>query len=194
MSSILPTTATGADFAAGASGLTSIANRFGSYVRLDPQAWESVREESRKRLEGLRSWGEFFDISRFGLPRSLAVFTQRLSFNLKHFQNNYLLITFFVVAFFLITQPFLLISLVFFAVGFKWISSLPANEPTTIAGAKFSQMQLWGAYAAISLLILFFTGIQATIFWVVVVCAAVVCAHAGCIDKPVEAEFGEEEV
>nr|KAJ3420084.1 hypothetical protein HK105_006131 [Polyrhizophydium stewartii] len=175
MSSILPTTATGADFAAGASGLTSIANRFGSYVRLDPQAWESVREESRKRLEGLRSWGEFFDISRFGLPRSLAVFTQRLSFNLKHFQNNYLLITFFVVAFFLITQPFLLISLVFFA-------------------AKFSQMQLWGAYAAISLLILFFTGIQATIFWVVVVCAAVVCAHAGCIDKPVEAEFGEEEV
>ncbi|KAJ1340057.1 hypothetical protein BSLG_005381 [Batrachochytrium salamandrivorans] len=110
------------------------ANRLGSYVRLDSQTWQSVKTESQRRLEALRPWTEFFDRSRMTKPSSSTAFSQRLSYNLRYFQNNYILVVLLVIAYFLITQPWLLVSVAFLVVGFKWISSLPTNEPTRIGG------------------------------------------------------------
>ncbi|EGF77358.1 hypothetical protein BATDEDRAFT_14138, partial [Batrachochytrium dendrobatidis JAM81] len=156
---------------------------------------QSVKEESQKRLEALRPWTEFFDRQRISKPNGYSGISQRLSFNLRYFQNNYILIVLLVIAYFLITQPWLLVSVAFLVCGFKWISSLPTNEPTVIAGKSFTQLQLWGIYAVISLILLFFTGISSTLFWVAFICALVVCGHAGFMDKPVEAEFeGDEQV
>ncbi|KAI8924965.1 PRA1 family protein-domain-containing protein [Entophlyctis helioformis] len=196
MLSSSPASVTAAAAAASAApgALAASANKLGSYIRIDAQTWDNVKQESQRRLEALRPWSEFFDRLRFAVPKNFSEFNQRLTFNVRHFQNNYILIVLIVIAYFLITEPFLLVSVGFLIVGFKWISSLPTNEPTTIAGNKFSQLQLWMAYGVISFFLLFFTGVSTTLFWVASLCAAVVAAHAGSMDKPVEAEFGDEQV
>lgn len=156
---------------------------------IDAQTWDKVKEEGRNRLKGLKSWSDFFDKSRFKLPKDLGEFSNHVKFNLSYFQNNYILVTLIVIAYFLITEPLLLFSVVFVIGGFKFISALPANQPTKIGSASITQTQLWIGYGIVSFILLFFTGVSYTLFWVAVCCAATILIHAGSLTKPIESEF-----
>jgi hypothetical protein len=77
--------------------------------------------------------------------------------------------------------------------GAKFIQRLPANQPIQIMSAKISQSQLWMAYVVLSIILFFLSGVTSTILYVFGTCSFLVCLHAGFVDKPVEAEFGDDQ-
>ncbi|KAI8822650.1 PRA1 family protein-domain-containing protein [Fimicolochytrium jonesii] len=177
MSNILP----------GGSAPTS----FTSYARIDAATWQTVKETSRQRLSTLKPLSDFFDRTRLSRPQSIAQFSSRLNHNLTYFQNNYILIVLIITAYLLFTNIFLLVTILFVLGGFKFISSLPANVPTSIFRGRWTVTPsgLWPVFAVVSVLMIWISGATGTIFYMIAVCAFVVCAHAGVMEVPVEAGF-----
>ncbi|TPX56374.1 hypothetical protein PhCBS80983_g04587 [Powellomyces hirtus] len=169
---------------------------FASYVRVDPQTWQTVKETSRARLASLKPVSDFFDKNRFGKPANVAVFTSRLNYNLIYFQNNYILLVLIVTAYLLFTNFWLLLTIFYLLAGFKFITSLPSNQPTTLPfiGARVTPSQLWPVFLITGLFFVYISGATGTIFYMMAVCALIICAHAGMMDPPVEANFAEESV
>lgn len=149
--------------------------------------------ESRKRLEGLRPWGDFFSRHRWSKPVDGNEFKRRFTFNVSYFQNNYLLVSFVVTAYFLVTNIFLLLAVVVGFGGFKYIKSLPVNSSVAIMGNNVSPNQLWIVYGVVIFILLFFTSASSILLWIVGTIAALVAIHAGFMEKPIDAEFGEME-
>lgn len=100
------------------------------------------------------------------LTLALLVFTSRLNYNLVYFQNNYMLIVLLVTAYLLFTNLWLLLTILFvlgmlrdyrpiyflcnvyvtpmFLGGFKFVSSIPANQPTKLFGnGKYMCIELY---------------------------------------------------
>ncbi|KNC97045.1 uncharacterized protein SPPG_07443 [Spizellomyces punctatus DAOM BR117] len=167
---------------------------FSRYVRIDPQTWTNVTEQSRARFAGLKPLGDFFDKNRFRKPSNIGVFTSRLNYNLTYYQNNYILIVLIVTAYQLLTNLPLLLIILFLLGGWKFISSLPANQPTTLLGVQVTSRQLWPAFAMTGVLLLWFSDATGTIFWMVSLCALIIGFHAGMMEPPVEASFAEQQV
>ncbi|KAJ3295643.1 hypothetical protein HK104_002448 [Borealophlyctis nickersoniae] len=168
---------------------------FSNYVRIDPSTWDAVKKQGQARVAGLKPFSEFFDRSRMSKPSSLNVFTTRLNFNLIYFQNNYLLIVTLCTLYLLFTNFWLLFTVFFLIGGFKFVSSMPANEPTVLPGGiMVTPKQLWPVLIVVGILLLWFTSVGGAIFWLVSVCALIVGTHAGFLEPPVEADFAEQQV
>ncbi|KAJ3308537.1 hypothetical protein HDV04_001160 [Boothiomyces sp. JEL0838] len=161
---------------------------------IQPEAISSLKS----RLSSIRPFSDFFAKDRFSLPSDFNTFKTRASFNIIYFQNNYLLISVIVVAYFLITNLWLLVSGIFFFGGFKLVASKP--DGITILEQKYSQAQLWTVYFVLSFLLFWLSGITSTLIYVFAVCGLFCLGHAGCLDKPIEAEYesmpdyGDEQV
>ena len=110
----------------------------------------------------------------------------------SYFQNNYLLVSFVIVAWFLITNILLLIGAGLALAASKLIQSLPSNQPTVIFGTSFLPAQLWIIYYISFSIWFWLSGISQTLLYCVGICAILVAAHAGSLDKPIEAEFASE--
>ncbi|KAJ3052546.1 hypothetical protein HK097_006077 [Rhizophlyctis rosea] len=176
---------------------TSAASRpdLGSYVRIDPQTWETVKAQGQARFAGLKPVSEFFDRNRMSKPQSLNVFTTRLNFNLIYFQNNYILITLLCTIYLLFTNLSLLLGILFLIGAFKFVNSMNPNEPTRLpGGVMVTRTQLYPALVFIAILVLWFTSATSAIFWLASVCAFIIAIHAGFMEPPVEAEFAEQQV
>ncbi|RKO93027.1 prenylated rab acceptor PRA1, partial [Blyttiomyces helicus] len=156
---------------------------------------ENIKEQARSRLAGLKPVSDFFDRTRMSRPSSINVFSTRLAFNLHHFQNNYILFVAVMTFYLLFTNLWLLATIIFLLIGFKFISALPANEPATLPGGiVVTSSQLWPIYGFTSLLLLWFTSAGGAIFWLASVCVVLILIHAGIMEPPVEADFAEEQV
>ncbi len=131
----------------------------GSYAKLSPEFISGVKEEGRKRLAGLQNWRTFFDPNLFRKPSDFTSFKKRFDFNIMFFTNNYILIALVVLAYFLLTNLWLLTGAVFAIGGSKYISSLPANQPIVIMGQSVTSMHLWIGYGVICFFFFYFTGI-----------------------------------
>lgn len=66
----------------GSSNVSGVVNRV-------KQAFFSWKTERGKNL---RKWGNFFDKSRFSIPKKSSQVLSRLKKNVKYFQTNYILI------------------------------------------------------------------------------------------------------
>jgi hypothetical protein len=158
----------------------------------DSPSVEGLRTEASKRLSGLKSWKDFFSVSSFKKPTDYASFRNRFDFNVLYFQNNYLLVTFLVVAWLLLSNIILLIGVGLAIAASKFIQSLPSNQPTVLFGTPFLPAQLWIVYGITFTLWFWLSGATSALFYCVGICAFLVAAHAGSLDKPVEAEFATE--
>ncbi len=98
------------------AALSSSSSTLGSYTKLTPETVNEIKEETQKRLAGLKSWRDFFAFDRFVRPTDFASFSKRLNFNWGYFQNNYILVSIIVVAYFLLTNVWLLLATAF-AIG-----------------------------------------------------------------------------
>ena len=162
------------------------------YLKIDAQSWEYLKNEGQNRVKSLKPWTDFFDRSRFSKPASFQQFSERLHFNMSYFENNYILLLLIVIAYFLITNLWLLFSVLFLIGGYKWLGSLPANQPFKIGSAMFNVTHLWLVYGVVAFILLFFTGVTGTVLWIGGICCGLLALHAGFIDKPVASEFEEE--
>ncbi|KAI9206025.1 prenylated rab acceptor PRA1 [Polychytrium aggregatum] len=159
----------------------------------DNSTLENLKETSRSRLNNIKPFSDFFDRNRFNKPASFAVFSQRVSFNLQYFQNNYLLIVLVFTAYSLITNLLFFISSVLLAFGFRYVSSMPANEPARLFGGKvaLTQTQSYIGLAVLTLLTFWLTDAFDIIFWLVVGAGIFIVGHAGFMEPPVENDFAE---
>ncbi|KAJ3162391.1 Ca(2+)-dependent cysteine protease [Geranomyces michiganensis] len=164
-----------------------------SYVRLDAQTWNTVKETSKARLTSLKPISDFFDRSRFGIPSNLATFRSRLDYNLVYFSNNYILIVIIVSAYLLFTNLALLLTIMYLLAGFKFLSSIPQNQPTVLPGGiTVTPTQLWPVFAFTGFLFTWLSGATSTIFYMLAMSGMLIGAHAGCMDPPIEANFAEQ--
>jgi hypothetical protein len=168
----------------------TVKNGLGNYVKLEN--WENLRQEGAQRLSSVKPWTDFFDQSRFSKPKSFQEFSERLKFNMGYFQNNYLLVGLICIAYFLVTNLWLLFSSIVLIGGFKAISALPANQAISIAGSSVTQAQLWTVYSVFAFFLLMFTGFTGTVLYILGTCFGILCLHAGFIEKPVLSEFDEQ--
>ena len=129
-----------------AASFSSLSSGYYSKI-VENQNIDAIKQEGMKRLAGLKPWSDFFAMARFQKPTDYTSFRKRFDFNLIYFQNNYLLISFIVVAWFLISNIWLLVGAAAAVGASKYIQSLPSNQPTLIFGQPFLPMQLWIVYS-----------------------------------------------
>lgn len=153
---------------------------------------QNIQVEASKRLSGLKSWTDFFAYSRIQKPTDYSSFRSRFDFNILYFQNNYLLISFIVAGWFLISNLLVLVGAALAVGATKYIQSLPSNQPTVIFGTPFLPAQLWIVYGITFFLWFWLSGVTGQLLYCVGFIAILVAAHAGSIEKPVEAEFASE--
>ncbi|KAI8805849.1 PRA1 family protein-domain-containing protein [Cladochytrium replicatum] len=160
-----------------------------SYVKVDSQTFDTIRQEGSKRLAGLKPWNEFFDRNRVSVPKTFKEFTTRLNQNVQVYQNNYIFLSLIIAAYALITNLWLLIGAAFCLIGSKWIGSLPANEPVKLLGTQFTQTQLYIGLGIFGLVFLWLSGAPSTIFWMLTTAGLLLVVHGGLMEPPVEVGF-----
>ncbi|CAG8750326.1 9916_t:CDS:2, partial [Acaulospora morrowiae] len=69
----------------------------------------------------IRPFNEFFDRTRFSKPNGMGSVAQRLSYNLTHFQSNYILVVLGLLIYCLITNFWLLLTILLLIFGLHYI-------------------------------------------------------------------------
>ena len=175
------------------SSSSTLASFTSTYQKIsENSSIEGLKTEASKRISGLKSWNDFFALSRFKKPTDYSTFRNRFDFNVLYFQNNYILVTFIVVAWFLLTNILLFIGAGLAVFGSKYIQSLPSNQPTSLFGTMFYPAQLWIIYGITFFIWFLLSGATGTLFYCFGICAFLVAVHAGCLEKSIEAEFATE--
>jgi len=150
-----------------------------------PGYLKSVRET---RLSALRGPGEFFDYHRISRPADMNEATSRISYNTRYFSGNYMLIILALAIYAIITQPLLLIALIFLVGGFAAINRF-APEPLQLGEHVITQKTLYIALFVIGLPLLWWASPVWTFFWLVGSSAFIILSHAALIEPGIESEY-----
>ncbi|KAJ3225215.1 hypothetical protein HDU81_008063 [Chytriomyces hyalinus] len=166
------------------------------YIPLQDSTIDNIQEQATQRLQTLKPWGDFFDRTRFSVPKSYNEFMLRARLNWNHFNANYLLVALIAIAYSLISNLLLLLDVVFVLVGSRYVSSVSPNQPEHLFGHKslpmITQTQGWLGLALVCAVLLYLTAAGSTIFWIIFWVGAVVLGHAGMMEAPLEADFEEQ--
>ncbi|KAI9346471.1 PRA1 family protein-domain-containing protein [Obelidium mucronatum] len=172
-----------------------LTSQLGKYIPVDSGSLESLQQATQQRMQSLKPWSEFFDRSRFSVPASYTEFSVRCRLNWQHFHANYLLVSFIAVAWSLLTNWWLLFDVIFIFVGSRYVSTLPANEPTHLFNNAslplITQTQGWLGLGLAAAILLYISAAGSAIFWIVVFVGIIVAGHAGVMEAPLEVDFGE---
>jgi hypothetical protein len=171
---------------------TSTAN-MSKYVRLEPESLDEIKTQVTSRFAQLKPIREFFDFKRIKKPQSYQEAKSNFDFNLAYFANNYLLAAVILVGYFLITNLFLLISVCFAVGGLKFIQIQNGNL-LKIGQITVTTPQMWIVYGFVCFVLFFFTGVTTSLLWAVFCIGSLITLHASCIQKPIEAEFGDQDM
>jgi len=150
-----------------------------------PEYLKHVRET---RLSALRGPGEFFDYHRISRPADMNEATSRISYNTRYFSGNYGLIIIGLAIYAIITQPFLLVALLFLVGGFAAINRF-APEPLQFGEHVVTQKTLYIGLFVIGLPLLWWASPVWTFFWLVGSSAVIILSHAALIEPGIESEY-----
>ena len=65
----------------------------------NPQAAQNMIALVKERMNNIKPWKDFFSLDQFHLPQSTTAAQSRVSHNVNHFQNNYLMFVLLLTAF-----------------------------------------------------------------------------------------------
>lgn len=85
-------------------------------------AQDVVRNLRGTRLGSLRHPAEFFDWQRVSLPKDFGEFLKRAGYNLQYFSANYLCLFAVIAVWFIFTNVYLLLAIVFLFGGYYVLS------------------------------------------------------------------------
>lgn len=157
-----------------------------------------VRDWINRRREGVRSWSEFLNSSRFKKPTSVASSSTRVVKNIEHFQSNYIFVFIGLLLYCLLTSPLLLIALAALFGAFYFVSIKNAGQKLKIAGYELTLFQQYLAIGGCSLPVFFLIGAGSAFFWVIGASFVAIMLHAVMYDQSDnlddEAEIVMEEV
>ncbi|RIB18356.1 PRA1 family protein [Gigaspora rosea] len=142
-----------------------------------------------ERLGNIRPMGEFFDRNRISKPNGMGDIAHRLSYNLTYFQSNYIIIVIGLLIYCLITNLWLVLTILFLLGGLNYIRKLPPNEPLVILERSISQKQLYIGLFSVAIPLLWISSAGSTIFWIIGASATLVIGHAALLEPGVEGGF-----
>jgi len=119
----------------------------------------------------------------------MGAITQRLSYNLTHFQSNYIIIVLGLLLYCLITNLWLMFTIILLIFGLNYIRKLPPNEPFVFHQYVITQKQLYTGLIGISVPLLWISSAGSVIFWIVGASATLVLGHAAFLEPGVEEGF-----
>ncbi|KAH8093939.1 prenylated rab acceptor PRA1 [Cristinia sonorae] len=149
---------------------------------------ETLKSFRETRLSALRPPSEFFDFHRLSRPADMNQATSRISYNTRYFSGNYGAIVAMLGVYAMLTNLFLLLSLVFLVGGFTAINKF-APEPTQVGDYVVTQKNLYIGLFVIGIPMLWFSGPLSTLFWVVGASGVLIIGHAAIMEPGIESEY-----
>jgi len=152
-------------------------------------ALKSFRET---RLSGLRPPTEFFDYHRISRPADLNQATSRISYNTRYFSGNYGLVVAVLAVYAIITNPLLLLSLIFLVGGFAAINKF-APDPIQVGEHVVTQKSLYTGLFVIGIPLLWLASPVSTVFWLIGASGVLIIGHACMIEPGIESDYAHIE-
>jgi hypothetical protein len=137
----------------------------------------------------LKPWADFFDTQRFKRPANVSEAVGRFNFNIMHFKTNYGFIVFGLLLYALITNLFLLFSLLLIGSSVLFVSNMPPDSTIKFGSVAVSQKQMYGGIIVLSIPLLWISAAGQSLFWIIGASALLVGLHACTLEKSVEQEF-----
>nr|CAD7570474.1 unnamed protein product [Timema californicum] len=126
----------------------------------------AAKEWIGQRRENIRPWALFINTAHLRAPSSLPRLSKRVVKNIEYFHSNYFFVFLGLIAYCLITSPFLLIA-VAASLGACYILSLKNSErKISFMGHELTLVQQYGLIAVCSFPIFYLAGAGAALFWV----------------------------
>ncbi|KAL1920600.1 uncharacterized protein VTP21DRAFT_977 [Calcarisporiella thermophila] len=151
-----------------------------------PSVVQRIRDE---HFVNLRPMGEMFDKNRISKPNNFQEVTQRWNANLPYFKANYLLLVLGLIIYVIITNLWLLFTLIFLLLGFAFVSTRPANEPIMLGTYPVTHKQLYAGLVGLGIPLLWISGAGSAAFWLIGASGVIVLGHAALLEPGVEGEF-----
>eukprot|EP01114_Cavostelium_apophysatum_P007105 TRINITY_DN1881_c0_g1_i1.p1 TRINITY_DN1881_c0_g1~~TRINITY_DN1881_c0_g1_i1.p1 ORF type:complete len:188 (+),score=15.34 TRINITY_DN1881_c0_g1_i1:198-761(+) len=127
-------------------------------------------------MKSLRSWSQFSDKTKFGLPKVMEV-PSRLKTNVMYFQTNYIAVFLILVIYCIITNPWFLLSLA--VCGGLWVYVFHVRkDPVVIANREITEKQKSIALLVVTVILFYSSGVTASIFWLLGATITVTLIHA----------------
>jgi len=143
----------------------------------------SLRNLSPKQLylflwSNMRSWGSFIDSSKMKLPKATIQWSKRFLRNIDYFRTNYVFLFAILLAYCILTSPFLLL-LLGTTIGCCYLITLKNKEtPFKILGYQFTLPQQYMGVGLIAFPFFWLAGITSTVFWVIGASLCLIGSHA----------------
>ncbi|RGB27433.1 prenylated rab acceptor PRA1 [Rhizophagus diaphanus] len=166
--------------------MPSMPASFSESLPISPERINRFRSE---RLGNIRPLNEFFDRDRLSKPKGMGDIAQRLSYNLTHFQSNYIIIILGLLIYCMITNPYLLFAIIFIMFGLHFIRKMPPDQPLVFGQYVLTQKQLYTGLIIISIPLLWISSLGSTIFWIVGASGTLILGHAAFLEPGVDSSF-----
>ncbi|AOA61816.1 Putative protein involved in ER to Golgi transport [Komagataella phaffii CBS 7435] len=163
-------------------------NQFSSFSSFNPDYSNLGSTQSfRAKWELLRPSREFLDLKRVTKPTSLLDLQSRLTFNLRYFYYNYVLIALVFGVYFLLQNLLLLLLVVFILSAVFGISRIQQDEVDLIA-FRVNVSHLYGFVAIVSIILVFISSPVGTVLSWATVSGITIFLHGSFLDKPIQSE------
>ncbi|CEJ54524.1 Prenylated Rab acceptor 1 [Penicillium brasilianum] len=167
--------------------IDAITSRFGD-------RFNSIRSQSMSsRFANLRPVSEFLDLKRLSKPANFGEVQSRVNYNLGHFSSNYAVVFVMLSVYSLLTNWYLMFTIVFVSASLWGISKLDGRD-LDLGFRRFNTSQLYTALLCIAVPMGFLSSPISTILWLIGATGVTVFGHAALMDKPIENAFSEEAV
>lgn len=167
--------------------IDAITSRFGD-------RFNSIRNQSMSsRFANLRPVSEFLDLKRLSKPANFGEVQSRVNYNLGHFSSNYAVVFVMLSVYSLLTNWYLMFTIVFVSASLWGISKLNGRD-LDLGFRRFNTSQLYTALLCIAVPMGFLSSPISTVLWLIGATGVTVFGHAALMDKPIENAFSEEAV
>ncbi|KNC77725.1 hypothetical protein SARC_09821 [Sphaeroforma arctica JP610] len=157
----------------------------------DPNFMAKVKKMFKTRMETLRPWNEFANVSYFSKPESVGQAMGRASFNVRYFATNYFMIFIGLFVYSLVTSPFLLLAVAFVLAGSAGILHLSDKPPLVIGGKEWNTRSQKIALGCIAVPLFWLGSAGSVVFWLLGCSGVVILAHASFLNNDMIANSEE---
>jgi len=149
---------------------------------------DTFKSLKETRLSGLRPASEFFDYQRVSRPADMNQATSRISYNTRYFSANYLVIVALFAVYSILTDYWLLLSLIFLVGGFTLINKF-APDATQVGEHTITQKHLYAGLFIIGIPLFLWAGPISAMFGILFGSAILILGHAAFLEPGVESDY-----
>ncbi|KAF1355236.1 PRA1 family protein-domain-containing protein [Delphinella strobiligena] len=169
--------------------LDAITSRFNLQGRFD-----SVRGTSLQgRFANLKPISEFFDLQRLSKPQNFGEVQNRVNYNLGYFASNYAVLFVMLSIYTLLTNWLLTFVILLVIGGMYGIGKLQGRD-LDVGFFRATTTQLYTGLVVLAVPLAIIANPFSAALWLIGASGVSIIGHASFMDKPIEADFGEEAV